>query len=172
MLGQLERARSDRGRHDRDRGSDRGRGRAGERGPDRRRGGAALEALIFGPGDFMASMGMRALESVHSLPAMTATRSTIRCCGSWSPPGPTACRRSTGRIAAIGDLDGLARAAASVAAIGYDGKWVAASRSDRSGQLGLRARIRTAMSGLSSSLKPVSITPAPSIGERRCWTER
>ncbi len=57
-----------------------------------------LAALVFGPADFMASLGMRSLD-IGAQPAATpaATRSTTRCCACWSPRGRTACRPSTGR---------------------------------------------------------------------------
>jgi citrate lyase subunit beta/citryl-CoA lyase len=84
-----------------------------------------LESLVFGPADFMASLGMRSL-TVGAQPAgytggdafhyahlriLVAARAN----GLQAIDGP---------FAAIGDLDGLQRSAASVAAIGYDGKWV------------------------------------------------
>jgi citrate lyase subunit beta/citryl-CoA lyase len=84
-----------------------------------------LEALVFGPADFMASLGMRSLE-IGAQPAgylggdafhyphlriLVAARAH----GLQAIDGP---------YAAIHDADGLRRAAASVAALGYDGKWV------------------------------------------------
>jgi citrate lyase subunit beta / citryl-CoA lyase len=83
-----------------------------------------LEALVFGPADFMASLGMRSLE-VGAQPAgyradafhypllriLVAARSQ----GLMAIDGPHA---------RIGDLAGLGRVAASAAALGYDGKWV------------------------------------------------
>jgi citrate lyase subunit beta / citryl-CoA lyase len=84
-----------------------------------------LEALVFGPADFMASLGMRSLE-IGAQPAgyrggdafhyahlriLVAARAR----GLQAIDGP---------YAAIHDTDGLRRAAASVAALGYDGKWV------------------------------------------------
>jgi len=83
-----------------------------------------LEALIFGPADFMASLGMRSL-TVGAPPAgypgdafhyvhvriLTAARAS----GLQAIDGP---------FAAIGDLDGLRASAASAAALGFDGKWV------------------------------------------------
>jgi citrate lyase subunit beta/citryl-CoA lyase len=86
---------------------------------------ARLEALVFGPADFMASLGMRSLE-IGAQPAgyrggdafhyphlriLVAARSR----GLQAVDGPHA---------AIHDADGLRRAAASAAALGYDGKWV------------------------------------------------
>jgi citrate lyase subunit beta / citryl-CoA lyase len=87
-------------------------------------GSPRLEALIFGPADFMASMGMRSL-TVGAPPAgypgdafhyahlriLTAARAS----GLQAIDGP---------FAAIADLDGLRQSSASAAALGFDGKWV------------------------------------------------
>jgi citrate lyase subunit beta/citryl-CoA lyase len=85
---------------------------------------ARLEALVFGPADFMASLGMRSL-TVGVQPAGYAGDAfhyahmrilvAARANGLQAIDGPHA---------AIDDLDGLRRSAASVAALGYDGKWV------------------------------------------------
>jgi citrate lyase subunit beta/citryl-CoA lyase len=83
-----------------------------------------LEALVFGPADFMASLGMRSLE-VGAQPAgyegdafhyplmriLVAARSR----GLAAIDGP---------YARIADIAGLATQAGTVAALGYDGKWV------------------------------------------------
>ena len=84
-----------------------------------------LEALVFGPADFMASLGMRALE-IGQQPAgyrggdafhYAHLRILVaaRAFGLQAVDGPHA---------AIHDADGLRASAASVAALGYDGKWV------------------------------------------------
>jgi citrate lyase subunit beta / citryl-CoA lyase len=84
-----------------------------------------LEALVFGPADFMASVGMRSLE-IGAQPAGYAGGDAFhypqlrilvaaRAHGLQAIDGP---------YAAIHDTDGLARAAISVAALGFDGKWV------------------------------------------------
>jgi citrate lyase subunit beta/citryl-CoA lyase len=84
-----------------------------------------LEALVFGPADFMASLGMRSLE-IGAQPAgyrgddafhYARLRILVaaRACGLQAVDGP---------YAAIGDAEGLAASARSVAALGYDGKWV------------------------------------------------
>jgi citrate lyase subunit beta / citryl-CoA lyase len=84
-----------------------------------------LEALVFGPADFMASLGMRSLE-IGAQPAGYAGGDAFhyphlrilvaaRARGLQAIDGP---------YAAIHDGDGLRRSAASVAALGYDGKWV------------------------------------------------
>jgi citrate lyase subunit beta / citryl-CoA lyase len=86
---------------------------------------ARLAALVFGPADFMASVGMRSLtigaqpdayqggDAFHyaHLRILVAARAV----GLQAIDGPHA---------AIGDLDGLTAQAASVASLGYDGKWV------------------------------------------------
>jgi citrate lyase subunit beta / citryl-CoA lyase len=84
-----------------------------------------LEALVFGPADFMASIGMRSLE-IGAQPRGYAGGDAFhyphlrilvaaRAHGLQAIDGP---------FAAVGDSGGLRRAAASVAALGYDGKWV------------------------------------------------
>jgi citrate lyase subunit beta/citryl-CoA lyase len=85
---------------------------------------ARLQALVFGPADFMASIGMRSLQ-VGAQPAGYAGDAyhyplmrilvAARAHGLAAIDGPHL---------AIGDLDGLRRAAGSAAALGYDGKWV------------------------------------------------
>ena len=84
-----------------------------------------LAALVFGPADFMASLGMRSLrigaqpdgyvggDAFHyaHLRILVAARTV----GLQAIDGP---------YAAIEDIAGVASAAASVAALGYDGKWV------------------------------------------------
>jgi citrate lyase subunit beta/citryl-CoA lyase len=84
-----------------------------------------LAALVFGPADFMASLGMRSLtigtqpegysggDAFH-YPLMRLLVAA-RAAGLQAVDGP---------FAAIADTGGLASAAASVAALGYDGKWV------------------------------------------------
>ena len=84
-----------------------------------------LEALVFGPADFMASLGMRSL-TVGAQPAGYGTGDAFhyahmrilvaaRTNGLQAIDGP---------FAAIHDLDGLRASAGSAAAIGFDGKWV------------------------------------------------
>lgn len=86
---------------------------------------ARLEALVFGPADFMASLGMGSL-TVGAQPAGYAGGDAFhyahlrilvaaRANGLQAVDGP---------FAAIEDLAGLRRGAASAAALGYDGKWV------------------------------------------------
>ena len=84
-----------------------------------------LAALIFGPADFMASAGMRSLRigaqpegylrgDAFHYPLMQILVAA-RAAGLQAIDGP---------YAAIGDAEGLRSAAASAAALGYDGKWV------------------------------------------------
>jgi citrate lyase subunit beta / citryl-CoA lyase len=84
-----------------------------------------LEALVFGPADFMASIGMRSLQ-VGAEPAGYTGGDAYH----YARMRILVAARSRGLAAidgpylAIHDTDGLRRAAASVAALGYDGKWV------------------------------------------------
>jgi citrate lyase subunit beta / citryl-CoA lyase len=84
-----------------------------------------LESLVFGPADFMASLGMRSL-TVGAQPTGYALGDAFhyahmrilvaaRANGLQAIDGP---------FAAIRDLDGLKASSASAAAIGFDGKWV------------------------------------------------
>jgi citrate lyase subunit beta/citryl-CoA lyase len=84
-----------------------------------------LATLVFGPADFMASVGMRSLR-IGAQPGGYAGGDAFhyphmrilvaaRAAGLQAIDGP---------YAAIGDLAGLAAASASMASLGYDGKWV------------------------------------------------
>jgi citrate lyase subunit beta / citryl-CoA lyase len=84
-----------------------------------------LAALVFGPADFMASVGMRSMRigaqpdgytggDAFHYPLMRILVAA-RAAGLQAIDGP---------YAAIGDSEGLKSAAASAAALGYDGKWV------------------------------------------------
>src|ERR1022692_2574306 len=88
-------------------------------------GSSRLAALIFGPADFMASVGIRSLR-IGGQPAGYAGGDAFhypllrilvaaRSAGLQAIDGP---------YAAIGDLAGLIAASTSAAALGYDGKWV------------------------------------------------
>ena len=83
-----------------------------------------LEALVFGPADFMASLGMRSLDVGARPPgyagdafgyALMRILVAARAHGLQAIDGP---------YLKIRDVDGFRRAAASAAALGYDGKWV------------------------------------------------
>jgi citrate lyase subunit beta/citryl-CoA lyase len=83
-----------------------------------------LVSLVFGPADFMASVGMRSLTvggqpedyafDAHHYPLMRILVAA-KARGLQAIDGP---------YAKIHDTDGLKTAAASTAALGYDGKWV------------------------------------------------
>jgi len=83
-----------------------------------------LASLVFGPADFMASIGMRSLTvggqpegyafDAHYYPLMRILVAA-KAHGLQAIDGP---------YGTIGDTDGLRAAAASAAALGYDGKWV------------------------------------------------
>lgn len=83
-----------------------------------------LVSLVFGPADFMASVGMRSL-TVGGQPegyafdahhyALMRILVAARAAGLQAIDGP---------YAKIHDTDGLREAATSAAALGYDGKWV------------------------------------------------
>jgi len=83
-----------------------------------------LESLVFGPGDFMASLGMKGLSVGESLDAypgdhfhhvLMSILVAARAHGLQAIDGP---------YVAIRDLEGFRRSAALSAALGYDGKWV------------------------------------------------
>jgi citrate lyase subunit beta/citryl-CoA lyase len=84
-----------------------------------------LEALVFGPADFMASVGMRSLE-VGGQPAgyvggdayhyaLMRILVAARASGLQAIDGP---------YLRVRDVDGFRQSARSAAALGYDGKWV------------------------------------------------
>ena len=83
-----------------------------------------LVSLVFGPADFMASVGMRSLTvggqpegypfDAHHYPLMRMLVAA-KAQGLQAIDGP---------YAKISDIDGLRVAAASTAALGFDGKWV------------------------------------------------
>ena len=79
--------------------------------------GPPLEALVFGPGDFAASMGIPVLTIGsgtfdHALARVSVAAHAF---GLQAVDGP---------YADLGDLDGLRRAAATALEHGFDGKWV------------------------------------------------
>lgn len=83
-----------------------------------------LEALVFGPADFMASIGMRSLD-VGARPegylgdafhyALMRILVAARAHGLQAIDGP---------YLKVRDIEGFRRGAASTAALGFDGKWV------------------------------------------------
>lgn len=83
-----------------------------------------LETLVFGPGDFMASMGMASTNVGALLPgypgdhfhhALMTVLVAARAHGLQAIDGP---------FVAIRDVDGFRANATRAAALGYDGKWV------------------------------------------------
>jgi len=83
-----------------------------------------LAALVFGPADFMASVGMRSLrvgDQPEGYPGDAFHYAHLRMLVAARAAGLQAI---DGPYAAIADIDGLAARSASVAALGYDGKWV------------------------------------------------
>jgi citrate lyase subunit beta / citryl-CoA lyase len=86
---------------------------------------ARLEALVFGPADFMASVGIRSLD-VGGQPAGYVGGDVYH----YALMRILIAARSQGLQAIDGpylkvrDVDGFRRSAASAAALGYDGKWV------------------------------------------------
>jgi citrate lyase subunit beta/citryl-CoA lyase len=83
-----------------------------------------LTSLVFGPADFMASIGMRSL-TVGGQPegyAYDAHHYTLM--RILVAAKANALQAIDGPYARIHDADGLRAAAGSVAALGYDGKWV------------------------------------------------
>jgi citrate lyase subunit beta/citryl-CoA lyase len=83
-----------------------------------------LAALIFGPGDFMASVGMRSVTvggQPEGYPYDAHHYTLMRILVAARANGLQAIDGPYGRIK---DLDGLRDSAAAVAALGYDGKWV------------------------------------------------
>ncbi|HEY4412790.1 MAG TPA: CoA ester lyase [Gaiellaceae bacterium] len=79
--------------------------------------GAPLEALVFGPGDFAASMGVPIL----TIGAGTFDYAMARIAVAGRANGLQAV---DGPYADLADLDGLHRSAQVALALGYDGKWV------------------------------------------------
>ena len=83
-----------------------------------------LASLVFGPGDFMASLGMAGLSvggqlggypGDHFHHALMTILVAARANGLQAIDGP---------YVAIRDADGFRRSASAAAALGYDGKWV------------------------------------------------
>src|SRR6202020_1322365 len=86
---------------------------------------ARLEALVFGPADFMASVGIRSLD-VGGQPEGYAGGDAYH----YALMRILIAARShdlqaiDGPYLKVRDIDGFRRSAASAAALGYDGKWV------------------------------------------------
>jgi citrate lyase subunit beta / citryl-CoA lyase len=85
---------------------------------------ARLETLIFGPADFMASLGMRSLRIGVPPPAYPGDAFHYPLLRILVAARSHGLQAIDGPYAVVGDDDGLRRAAGAVAALGYDGKWV------------------------------------------------
>ena len=79
--------------------------------------GAPVEALVFGPGDFAASMGIPVLTIGFGSFEYALARIAVAARANGLQP-------VDGPYADLGDLDGLRRSSAAALAHGYDGKWV------------------------------------------------
>jgi citrate lyase subunit beta/citryl-CoA lyase len=84
-----------------------------------------LEALVFGPADFMASVGIRSLD-VGGQPAGYAGGDVYHYALMRILIAARAreLQAIDGPYLKVRDVDGFRRSAASAAALGYDGKWV------------------------------------------------
>jgi citrate lyase subunit beta/citryl-CoA lyase len=85
---------------------------------------ARLETLIFGPADFMASLGMRSLRIGVPPPAYPGDAFHYPLLRILVAARSQGLQAIDGPYAVVGDDEGLRRAAAAAAALGYDGKWV------------------------------------------------
>ena len=83
-----------------------------------------LEALIFGPADFMASVGMRSLQVGVPPPGYPGDAFHYPLLRILVAARAHGLQAIDGPYALVSDEDGLRRAAAWPAALGYDGKWV------------------------------------------------
>ena len=99
----------------RDRGADRDGARA--RGGRAHRGGRRVEALVFGPGDFAASLGVPVLTIGAGASEYALARIAVaaRAAGVQPVDGP---------YAVLDDDEGCSAGAERALALGYDGKWV------------------------------------------------
>jgi citrate lyase subunit beta/citryl-CoA lyase len=79
--------------------------------------GGPLEALVFGPGDFAASMGIPVLTIGSGTFGYAMARIAVAARANGLQP-------VDGPYADLRDLDGLRRSAADALALGFDGKWV------------------------------------------------
>ena len=79
--------------------------------------GGPLEALVFGPGDFAASMGIPVLTIGSGAFGYAMARIAVAARANGLQP-------IDGPYAKLGDADALRRSAEIALALGYDGKWV------------------------------------------------
>ena len=83
-----------------------------------------LEALVFGPADFMASVGMRSLDVGVQPPGYAGDAFHYPLMRILVAARAHGLQAIDGPYLKIRDVDGFRRAAAGAAALGYDGKWV------------------------------------------------
>jgi citrate lyase subunit beta / citryl-CoA lyase len=83
-----------------------------------------LETLIFGPADFMASVGMRSLQIGVPPPGYPGDAFHYPLLRILVAARAHGLQAIDGPYAIVGDEDGLRQSAAGSAALGYDGKWV------------------------------------------------
>ncbi len=83
-----------------------------------------LETLVFGPGDFMASMGMRGLSVGSQIDGYDADAFHYVLSRILVAARANSLQAIEGPYVSIRDLPGFRKSAAKSAALGYDGKWV------------------------------------------------
>ena len=83
-----------------------------------------LETLVFGPGDFMASMGMRGLSVGSQIDGCDADAFHYVLSRILVAARANSLQAIDGPYVSIRDLPGFRKSAAKSAALGYDGKWV------------------------------------------------
>ena len=83
-----------------------------------------LETLVFGPGDFMASMGMRGLSVGSQIDGYDADAFHYVLSRILVAARANSLQAIDGPYVSIRDLPGFRKSAAKSAALGYDGKWV------------------------------------------------
>ena len=83
-----------------------------------------LETLVFGPGDFMASMGMRGLSVGSQIDGYDADAFHYVLSRILVAARANSLQAIYGPYVSIRDLPGFRKTAAKSAALGYDGKWV------------------------------------------------
>lgn len=83
-----------------------------------------LETLVFGPGDFMASMGMRGLSVGSQIDGYDSDAFHYVLARILVAARANSLQAIDGPYVSIRDLPGFRKSAAKSAALGYDGKWV------------------------------------------------
>lgn len=88
------------------------------------RASARTESLVFGPGDYMAAMGMRGLSVGSQLAGYDADAFHYALMRILIAARANGLQALDGPYVSIRDLEGFRTSAAKAAALGYDGKWV------------------------------------------------